>query len=126
MKKLVLALCACASIPAMAQVTNISLEQLHENYEDGGSSSLNLPEFGQKLKFKAVVAQVGNAVNGGVLLQAAAPGGNEVLARLTPANDQQAKAMKSLKPGATFTATCELGMTTGSSYMAMQDCVIGK
>ena len=116
---------AAAFTAAQAQTTaTTTLTKLYQSYEKQGRRAVGMPEYGQRVKFSAVVLEASDSFGGTSLIRAADVRGNKELARLTPADDAQNQKIASLRGGTKFTAVCEVGFAMGSSYLTMTDCVI--
>lgn len=102
----------------------LDLADLYNQYEENNQSSLRMPQFNQSILISGIAVRSMQNPSGDILLIAGSENCDDELARLTPANQDEATKMASLKEGSAFKAECTLGMTSRSSYMALKECTL--
>lgn len=117
-------LAGAASVGSAQQESKITLSRLHQSYEKHGRSSVNMPEYGRRVQFAAVVVASSPSFGGTPMVRAADVRGDRELARLTPADETQSRRMGELGSGAKINASCEVGFASGSAFLTMRACVI--
>jgi hypothetical protein len=98
----------------------IALSQLYASYEKADYSALSMPEYGQPVRFTAVVLEQNASMADTALTSATDADGDVEYARLTGED----RKLAALEPGTAFTATCTVGFTSGTDYLSLTDCVV--
>lgn len=101
----------------------IDLGDLYEQYENNNYSSMSMPQFRQDILISGEVIGMSKGITGKSILFAGSQDYDGELARLSPMDEDEAKKMSRLQEGQPFQAACSLGMTMGSDWMSLQECV---
>ncbi|WP_246797880.1 hypothetical protein [Burkholderia perseverans] len=108
-------------------VKKVKLVELYSRYAHDNQSVTGLPEYGddKRILFTAVVVEQSQGFTGNTLLVAGDPSRpDEPLARLTGYDDKETRKMAALPVGAKFSAICAIALTSGTDFLALQDCVV--
>ncbi|MFF7106720.1 hypothetical protein [Pseudomonas sichuanensis] len=97
------------------------ISTLYQVYEQKGYSTLSMEELHQSVQITAVALGVSTNLKGAPILAAGDDEGYE-LARLNGADEAQQALMKAMRPGQKFDAQCVLQFTSGSDFMAFEQC----
>ncbi|WP_126284775.1 hypothetical protein [Burkholderia stagnalis] len=102
----------------------VGLRDLYQRYVDAGYSALNFSELNGQVFVSGVALKFTESISGGVMLIAGDKSSSDELARISAADDDGDRRLKSLKIGKPFKAICDLGFTSGSEWMSLQNCIV--
>lgn len=105
---------------AAAAAEPIALSQLYASYENADHSALSMPEYGQPVRFTAVVLEQNTSMADSAITSATDADGEVEYARLTGED----RKLAALEPGTAFTATCTVGFSSGTDYLSLTGCVV--
>ncbi|WP_347905181.1 hypothetical protein [Pseudomonas purpurea] len=112
-----------ASLACAAAPEKVDLGALYDSYVEHNQSSMNMPQFKQEILVSGTVLGVSKNFSGDPVMNAGVADSDEELARLTGFDADESKKMEAMAVGTDFNAVCVLGMTMGSDFMALSDCV---
>ncbi len=125
-----LSLSSCATTePTTSPVTSISaqkadLGKLYKSYVTRGHSTLSMPEYKKAVEVTGVVLQQSKSVTGNVLTSVSAVGSNRLMARLVPANANEATRMAAFSAKKKITTVCTVDFASGTEYLPLTDCYV--
>jgi hypothetical protein len=100
----------------------VDLKKLYARYEKAGYSSLELIDTTKRVLISGIVLDVGESLNGNLVLAVGVHANSQQLARLTSADDAQESKLKSLQVGAKVMAVCDLAFSSGAQHFSFQEC----
>lgn len=115
------------SSTALSQSTNApintNLTKLYQRFEKSNFSTMSMPELNKQVLVSGVVVENSKGFSGTILHAAAPSNPGKIVARLTASDDSEEAIMEALSIHSNFKAVCTLAFSSGTDYLALQDCV---